>query len=732
MAISPTARSVRTEFFTYLFGEDQEGYLCIATASKKTAQFRQHFFRWPNDRDKVSNFIDGYVRDNNIWFCTSLLERAERKKDACISGSLVWSDLDYVPDPDKIEPPPSCLVESSPSRYQAYWRLEQEMPPDVQEDFSRRLAYQIRADKSGWDLTQLLRVPYTFNMKYVTPHEVMIHYARETLVPVEVFDELPDPELPHDIATTIEDMPAIEGLPDVKSVIYAYRFELQKLSDNFLTLFNREPPQDADWSRMMWRLINLCSEIGMTKEEMFVIALNAKCNKYERDNRPTSYLWREIVKASTANDNMLMLLKEGIKPLEMPRLIDEDEIEEDSLVLEYKKWGEVATDAPLVYHELSCFIALSSLICGGLRLKTSFGDLFPNLWGLILGESTLTRKTTAMRMAMDIVLELDKDAILASDGSPEGIITGLGGRPSRVSIFYKDEVSGFFDSINRKDYMAGLRETFTQLYDVPKVLTRLLRKDTVTITEPYFIFFGGGIRDKVYSLVSEEDVLSGFLPRFLVVSGENDLERVRRTGPPTKGSEELKTKVVEHMMQLKEFYSVINFAEVGGERMMLGNMIFDAKMDQKAWDYFGDLEQLMIRTGAESGIAQAALPTFQRLAFSMLKMAMLVAAARREPDLDKQTLEVTKDDIKQAAWYIQRWGYYTIDLVTNAGRPNLEKILTKILEYITLNQGCVKSTLMNRMKFNSKETREYLETLQERGLITVKNAGKSTRLYTVV
>lgn len=731
MAISPTARSVRTEFFTYLFGNEQDGFLCIATASKKTAQFRQHFFRWPDDVAKASNFIDGYVRDNNIWFCTSLLERPERKKEVCKAGSLVWADLDYVPDPDKIEPPPSCLIESSPGRYQAFWRLEKIVAPDIQEDFSRRLAYQVQADKSGWDLTQLLRVPYTYNMKYPQPYEVKIHYARDTVVPVGVFDEMPDPELPQDAIADVGDMPDVDKLPDVKSIIYAYRFELQKMSDQFVTLFTREPPADADWSRMMWRLINMCNEIGMTKEETFAIALSAKCNKYERDNRPMSYLWREVTKAWLNTENLAMLTHASYKPLEMPKIIDEDEIEEDSLILEYKKWGEIATDAPVIYHELCCFVALSALLCGGLRLKTSFGDLYSNLWGLVLGESTLTRKTTAMRMAMDIVLELDRDAILASDGSPEGIVTGLGARPKRVSIFYKDEVSGFFDSINRKDYMAGLRETFTQLYDVPKVLQRLLRKDTITITEPYFIFFGGGIRDKVYSLVSEEDVLSGFLPRFLVVSGENDLERVRRTGPPTEGTEALKNKVVERLMGLKEFYSIANFAEVGGEKMMLGNVVYDAKMDSKAWDYYGDLEMLLIRTASDSAIPTAALPTFQRLSFSLLKMAVLIAATKREPDFDEQTLEVTKADIKQAAWYIQRWGQHTIDLVTNAGKPNLEKTLTKILDYVTLNQGCTKSVLMNRLKLSSKEAREYLETLQERGLITVKSGGRATRLYTV-
>ena len=84
--------------------------------------------------------------------------------------------------------------------------------------------------------------------------------------------------------------------------------------------------------------------------------------------------------------------------------------------------------------------------------------MVPNLWGLILGDSTLSRKTTAMRMIMDIIAALDSDMILATDGSAEGLLSGLATRPNKTSIFYKDEISGFFDSMNKKDYLAGMSE----------------------------------------------------------------------------------------------------------------------------------------------------------------------------------------------------------------------------------------------------------------------------------
>jgi hypothetical protein len=63
-------------------------------------------------------------------------------------------------------PRPTAIVRSSPGREQFYWRLSMPVPPEVGEDLNRRMAYAMKADKSGWDLTQLLRPPGTKNIKY--------------------------------------------------------------------------------------------------------------------------------------------------------------------------------------------------------------------------------------------------------------------------------------------------------------------------------------------------------------------------------------------------------------------------------------------------------------------------------------------------------------------------------------------------------------------------------------
>jgi hypothetical protein len=733
--LSAVTTKLRTQFFDYIFGPQQEGYLCLASTiglvPSGAKDFRQVFFEWPKQKNEIASFVDSTSESRNMYFCTSLLSKGERLKENCLPGNLLWSDLDFV-NPTGIAHPPSLVVESSPQRYQAFWRLDEELPADVIEDLNRRLAYSVGADKSGWDLTQLMRIPHTRNFKYVDKPEVaVVGTPSAVLVPLQPFLELPDPLVPAQNGTGIdlgEPMPDMITLPNADNIIYAHRNELSR-QEGFSILYGGDPDENADWSKLLWRLINVCIESGMDKQETFAIAYSAKCNKYIRDNRPPQYLWKEVLKAWLNQKHIAVLVDDQLVELSMPEMVAKD-LEEDSFVKDYKAWGESATDAPVQYHELCCFMALSCVISAGLRLKLDWGKLAPNIWGMILGESTLTRKTTAMRMAMDIVSGLDEELILATDGSPEGLLTSLGERPKRVSIFYKDEISGFFDSINRKDYLAGLPETFTQLYDVPAVLRRVLKKETVTINEPYFIFFGGGIRDKVYSLLTEEYVLSGFIPRFLVVSGENDLARIRRTGPPSAHTDELKRKVVNSMGELKVMYNLK--AAIALENLhqeVLVPVEIEAKLTDDAWTFFGDCEMMLIRAADESPISMMAMPTFQRLAFSMLKMALLIAASRRE--YKDNELRVEKNDVEQAAWYIQKWGRYSIELISQAGKPSGERIVERMYQMIRREPGILKSALMRRHHLNSRELKEFTETLIDRGLIEHKKVAQGHRYYPV-
>jgi hypothetical protein len=720
----PVINSLQTAFFDYVFANDDVGYICICTSTpKRKTTFKQHFFEWPTEKEEMLRFVADASSNHNVWFGINLLSKAERKKEYCLPTNTVWADLDTC-DPATVDPEAQCIIQTSPGRYQAIWRLETIIDPHHASHLSKRIAYAYSAsgaDKSGHDLTQLLRVPFTRNYKYDNQiGDVPIcslERAYDTLLPVELFESLPDIERTYDDGYV--EMPQIDKLPPADETVLKYWPGLHKTS--FQTLYTNEP--EDDWSRVLWRVVNLAFEAGMSANEVFSVALAAKCNKYARDKRPITHLWQEVLRAQAGQERLAQLIGK-FEPLKIPELLNSQELAglPRTLVEEYAEWAANATDATPVYHELNAFLLLSMLSASGLKLNTSYGTFIPNLWGLILGESTLTRKTTAMKLALGFIEDIDRELVVATDGSAEGLLSSLAARPNLVSVYYRDEVAGLFDGMARKDYLAGMQESFTQLYDVPTFYSRKLRKETITITNPVFVFYGGGIRDKMYSLINEQMILSGFIPRFLVVCGDTELTRIRPTGPATTVGSDARAELLAIFRKINAQYTRTAEIELAGQSTTIPTSV-EVFLDNDAWARYGEIEMQMIEAANTSTLAPLALPCFERLSRSLLKMAMLVGATRQEP-VDN-TIQINEVDVMVAAKYVQKWGNYTVDLLLNSGRTTAQRLLDNLLDYVKRNPGVSRGRLMQVYRLTRREMDEIQSTLEDRGDVKLTKSGKS-------
>lgn len=713
---------IRTQFFDTIFGEDH-GWVCIATKepNRPNSSFRQNFFEWPDNFSKIEEFIVLNSPTKDIYFCVNLLKAAKRKKENCLPTNVLWADLDEV-NPSNLKIIPPVQIESSPGRFQALWRLSVKLDPWLAEEYSKRIAYSTGADKSGWDLTQLLRVPFTTNFKYSERPTVMLLQAASTTLAPLLFEMLPQVEIEHDNEISIPDIPKLEELVDPASILYKFSTKTKKAA--FTAVYTQTPGEQQDWSKTLWKLIHMCLEMGMDEYEVFSVARSSPCNKYGRDNRPQSHLWREVIKAKRSQEKILFLTKD-FTPLSMPQLVDEPASE--TFIETYRDWAEEATDAIPEFHDLCAAIMLSCVASNSVRLETSYGPMAPNLWGMILGDSTLSRKTTAMQMVMNILQTIDPDMVLATDGSAEGLLTGLETRPNRTSLFFRDELSGFFDSINRKDYLAGMPETLTALYDVPPIYQRRLRKEIIRIESPIFIFLGGGVKDKIYETLREEYVLSGFLPRFLVVTGNTDVDKLRRTGPANDIGIAKRTKIVDFVAEMYENYAMEVTMNIGGQKMKMPPRIM-AKLTNDAWDTYGEFEETVVRAAQSSSIPSLALPTFERLSRSLLKLSLCLASSRQAPT-EEEIILVEKDDVINSAWYIQNWGRYSVELIMNTGKGFTERLLDKIVRVVEEHPGILKSQLMQHYHLSKKEANEILGTLEERMLIRREQQGNGWRFY---
>jgi hypothetical protein len=700
----------RLKFFELLFGV-QKGIFCLATSDPRSPKttFQNTYFRWPEESLRIENYIHKAASKYNVYFCVNLLKAPKRIKDNCLPTRLVWADLDEVA-PDSIEDiPPPIVIQSSPGRWQGIWRVSVELPPFQAEEYSKRVAYHVGADLSGWDLGQLLRVPLTQNFKYDPPGFIQIVRALEIEAVPLAFEALKPQSVEPDVGIVPK---IIEG--EALKILTRYGPNLEPM---FHDIYLQEPHED--WSKSLWKLINICFRAGMLEEEVFAVAYEAKCNKYARDGRPIKDLWREVLKAAEAYSTKAAF----DKILKMPILVNAPHSR--TIVDEYREWASELTDAPAQFHDLSITIVLSIIFSNSVRYDMSGNETVPLLWGLILGESTLTRKTTSMKMALGYPYSFDTELITGTDATPEGLLSLLQARPDKVSVFFRDEVSGLFATMQRKDYMAGFMEILAQLYDTPGNYNRALRKEKISLNNPLLIFFGGGVAERVFETIDESFIEQGFLPRFIVARGRPpNKEDRKRPGSASEESKKKKMRMMNRLADLYEDYSGSVEQVIGGQKMMSPKRI-TAEIPQEVWDMYYKFEDILLDSAENSSLSTFALPTLNRLANSLLKMAVCLAAERQPKPLDG-IIMVEEGDLINAAWYIQEWGKNSIELMVNAGRTPAERKLDKVYQAIVDMPKVSRSTIMNRFRLNAREASIIFETLEQRGRITITRDGKAT------
>ncbi len=708
----------RETFFKLIFGNNA-GYLAISHRSAN--QLFENFFEYPTELPEALEHINNYFMEYDTYFCPHLFDKKRRKKENVSVAPNLWSDLDTF-SPDGLLVQPSVVLESSPDRFQCLWVLDKPVDPTLAEDFSRRIAYRHAeggVDKSGWDLTQLLRIPYTQNHKYSPAPTVTITEANKKTYRLTDFTDYPQAEGYEHLEIPFPDVTHLNHEIILKE-------NQKEIHPRFWTLYYEQP--EEDWSKALWQLELLLFESGLGREEVFVIARESACNKYKRDERPEQLLWKEVCKAEAHTQNLTAeLMGMSDNQVEMAVLLTEEERKwvrnNPSIIEDYMSWAGTLGDAAASYHQVGAFCILSSLLSGTIRLPTSYGLVIPNLWFLILADTTLTRKTTAMDIAIDIVLEIDLDSILATDGSIEGLFQSLSTRPGRPSIFLRDEFSGLLEMMTKKDYYAGMAETLTKLYD-GKYQKRVLRREIIEVRDPVLIIFAGGIKTRIMELLRYEHVASGFIPRFVFVSAESDITKLKPLGPPTDQSLGRREELVTRFRTLYERYNKLQEMTIEG-RQIQQQMRWDAQLTDEAWLRYNQLEADMVAKGLETDQRDILTPTFDRLAKSGLKMATLLSAARTTTG----DVVVELNDIIRAFYYIEQWGVHTLELIVNIGKTATERQLERIYTSILRKPGVSRSVLMQNHHLSSRDASLVFETLEQRGLIKEDKRGRG-KFYT--
>lgn len=705
------------DFFEAVYGMTT-GYMCVA--SRKTqGRFTERFFNYPDELGDAITFIRSKMLTENTYFCPQLLTDKKRRKDNVDLAACIWADLDEC-NPNLLKVPPTIVLETSLRRYQAIWTLEEPIDGRDAEAIARKIAYfhsDAGSDKSGWDLTQLLRVPGSYNHKYPGtdgPPQVTITAWEDFKYHTSGFHVYPQVQGYEYLDMLFPDNMILEK---GEEILERYRFRISGVA---FTSFYRIP--ESDRSSSLFFLEMSCLEAGMNLNETFQVCRDAACNKFGDDDLK---LWKDVCRAWSKYD---FNKKEAAGPPqdEITILSDmEKELVEGlppTFVDRYCNWAKSVGDAAEQYHVAGAFIALSSMLAGSIQLPTSFGTIAPNLWFLLLADTTLTRKSTAMDLAMDIVTEIDEEVLMATDGSIEGLMTALSARANQPSIFLRDEFTGLVEQMHKKDYMAGMPEFFAKIYD-GKTQKRLLRKDEIKVHNPRLIVFGGGIKSKMQRIVRTEHVESGFLPRFVIVTAMSDISKVKPLGPPDQRTTTGRDKIVAELRDVsKRFPGQVPLLR-DGKVIGVTRQPIDISMSMDAWARYNELDSTLTQVGLESGVlSDVIVPMNARLSVSILKCAMLLAASRSQ----QAPVEVQLQDLLKAASFGDSWRRYAQDIIVNVGKSELENKIGIILAAVQKRRSVPRSRLMQAYHITAREMTDIENTLINRGLIAKGGVGRAT------
>lgn len=239
---------------------DQPGKY-VAVAAKRKGKWKEYV---TDDVDDAIDWLKEQPKGSDLYWCPTKLERDQRKKQYVAGSRYLWADLDDL-DPKELDPYPSVLWRSSPGRYQSLWRLDDTLPPQQAERLNRAMTYSVGADRSGWDLTQVLRVPGTKNYKYPgSPRGKLLHYSTDSELPSDL--ALPDPDQSVDVSGGF------------REVLSRHLHDIPAATRRLLTASVATPGKRSE---VLWRLAHELTAAGLEPQDIETLVRGSVWNKYK-------------------------------------------------------------------------------------------------------------------------------------------------------------------------------------------------------------------------------------------------------------------------------------------------------------------------------------------------------------------------------------------------------------------------------------------------------------------
>lgn len=372
-----------------------------------------------------------------------------------------------------------------------------------------------------------------------------------------------------------------------------------------------------------------------------------------------------------------------------------------------------------------------------------FQKLYPNLWMIEVNKSG-GFKTTAQRIAhapayaiqeiitshnkskaaADAVDNLERTQRQEEDGLYEKNIF----LPTRTTfaalldvlskksggLILSSEFGTWLQQLTGGISSMSIRSTMADLYDVPRFYeTATKAGGSITLEEPFISICGATTHSQIAKLLNEEDVLSGFLPRFLLFLPpvKDDIPKALPSVSVNSKYSRVESDMINFLTSIhgrKEF-SLSNSAKI------TFNNVHEAMYDQVRH------ETKQIKDYIE--------PFLRRWSPYILKIAMLLRLAEDEEStiLERRDIE-GGGHVVACAYKSTKWLLSNFIL-----ESEMVKRSKSILRYIISEKGaCSRVKLMQNVKIHADKLDKIIEYLEETDqIIVVANKLKTKTIYQI-
>lgn len=505
--------------------EGLEGRAVIGLLDSKGDLSIIRSFVWPDQQEELFAHIERN-KDKDVYTTDALYKSSSARKATAKCANYVMADADTFNILDALVEP-SLIVHTSPGKTHLHWRITDTTDPAIIESLSHSVSDThpkgTTGMDNGWAINKMLRVPGTTNNKYAEPFTVTVAYTGAEYTEGEFSHAYPPVEASSLLAKEMGTLPTKgDALRSLKA------------SPQLLELLNKTSPGNVDRSDGLHLLQNELFRSGASDEAVFVICRDHPFNKFADKRDADAKLWEDIMRGRSKSEVGVPEEAEAfevtvtVEPAKQAKEVDflspeEKANMESTFIDDYVAWATSKTDAAQEYHVASAFMILSTVFSDFGHAVPKFGRLPLNLWFMVLGETTRSRKSTTRALGLSFIKALsDEDKWLydlGSDATPEALDNELLKRPHRSALLHRDEAQGWIQEMDKKAYMAGAKQKMTELYD-GHVSGKLRatgdqnRRASVDISLTLFMM---GIASQMAEYLTQEDFRSGFLTRFIYI-----------------------------------------------------------------------------------------------------------------------------------------------------------------------------------------------------------------------